>query len=287
MKSIEYFRETGKLVNGKLWKYSNGNWQQELLPQFENQTIHGDGNIFTYHTDQLLSFLEISGEDMPNLYVSLPPRNQLKCLVKLAEGTNEEIHPIDVTVSTEHFKAETLLTLLTNGAIREAKTLSNATEAEELLNQKMLNPVTAAIGGYFLLKTGELERLHNWANNLANWFPWLPDGAIIHAIQLLNKKEKTISDIDLIRKRLLQAAGNGIPVYSEGLRLLEKGLTQIWYHSDQKDNEIKKAYNRIGKYLEVTDFSQETTTFIGISPSEPGRPRRQKIKVENQVNAVH
>ncbi len=271
MKAIDYYREPGKQVNGKVWKYSNGRWQQELLPQFMNQSIHGDGNVFTYHTDQLLSVLEISGEDMPNLYVSLPPGNQLNCLVRLAEVTDENIHPIDVTVSTNHLKAETLLTLLTNGDIRKAKSLSNAAEAEELLYQKMRNPVTAAIGGYFLLKIGELDRLHDWANNLANWFTWLPDGAIIHATQLLNKKEKRKKDIDLIRKRLLQAAGEGIPVYSEGLRLLEKGLTQLWYHSEQKDNEIKKAHDRIGDYLEVTDFSHETTTFTGFSPSEPGR----------------
>jgi len=274
MKTINYYQEPGKLVNGKLWKSSLGNWQQEFLPQFMNQTIRGDGNIFTHHTNQQLSLLEISGKDMPNLYVSLPPGNQLKCLVKLAEGDNEEVHPIDVTVSTDQLKAETLLTLLTNGAVREAKTLSNAKEAEELLYQKMQNPVTAAIGGYFLLKTGELARLHDWANNLANWFPLLPDGAIIHATQLLNKKEKTESDIDLIRKRLLQAAGAGIPVYSEGLRLLEKGLTQLWYHSKQMDDEIKKARDRIGDYLEVTDFSQETTTFIGIAPYEPGTAQR-------------
>lgn len=287
MKNIEFYREPGKMVNGKLWIYADGNWMQELIPGFMNQMIFGDGYVFTYHTNEKLSVLEISGDDISNLYVSLPPANQLKCLVKLSESTDEEVHPIDVTVSTAHLKAETLLTLLTNGAIREAKTLSNAAEAERLLFQKMVNPVTAAIGGYFLLKIGELERLHDWANNLANWFPWLPDGAIIHATQLLNKKEKTDSDIDLIRKRLLQAADEGIPVYSEGLRLLEKGLTQLWYHSEQKDNGIKKAHDRIGDYLEVTDFSQETTTFIGISPSEPGRARHQKIKVKNPVNTIH
>ena len=47
MKTIDYYREPGKMVNGKLWKYNNGNWQQELLPQFMNQTVHEDGNIFS------------------------------------------------------------------------------------------------------------------------------------------------------------------------------------------------------------------------------------------------
>ncbi len=274
MKNISYYSFPGKHVDGKIWIYRDGNWQQELQPKLVNQAIHEDGFVFNAYTQDEISFLEISGQDMPNLYVSLPPGNDYKCLVKLAEKEDEEIHPIDVQVSTDHFKAETLLALLTNGDIRNAKALSNAKEAEDLMYQKMRNPVTAAIGGYFLLKIGELDRLHDWANNLAQWFDWLPDGAIIHATQLLNKKEKTPEDIALIRQRLLHAADEGIPVYSEGMRLLEKGLTQLWYHSNQTDDEVKNALLKTGKYLEAMDRSQETTTFIGKSPTEPGRPKR-------------
>ncbi len=272
MKNIAYFKMPGKEVDGKVWIYRNGQWEQEGLPKVTNQTIREDGYVFNDRTDHEISFLEISGKDMPNLYVSLPPGNDYKCLVKIAETKDEDIHPIDVQVSTDHFKAETLLTLLTNGAIKDAKTLSNAKEAEDLLFQKMRDPVTAAIGGYFLLKIGELERLHDWSNNLAHWFDWLPDGSIIHATQLLNKKEKTQDDIDMIRQRLLQAAATGLPVYTEGVRLLEKGLTQLWYHSKQSDVEIRKALLKTGHYLEAMDCTQETTTFIGKSPSEPGRP---------------
>ncbi len=274
MKNIPYYNIPGSQVDGKLWVYRDGDWQQELSLQFTNQAIRDDGYVFADRTQHEISFLEISGKDMPNLYVSLPPGNDYKCLVKLADIDDEEIHPIDVQVSTDHYKAETLLTLLTNGAIREAKSLSNAKEAEELLYQKMRDPVTAAIGGYFLLKIGELERLHDWANNLAHWFDWLPDGAIIHATQLLNQKEKTQDEIDLIRQRLLHASNTGLPVYSEGIRLLEKGLSQLWYHSKQTDDEVKKALLKTGNYLEAMDCSQETTTFIGKSPTEPGRPKR-------------
>jgi hypothetical protein len=285
MKTIDFYKEEGRMVSGKLWKYKDGNWQQELNPLFLDQIIRMDGNTFSFQTMPGLSLLEISGEGMPNLYVSLPPENRLNCLVKLAESMDEEIHPIDVTVSTDHEKAETLLTLLTTGELREAKLLSNAHEAEELLFQKMVNPVTAAIGGYYLLKINELGRLHNWANNLANWFPWLPDGLIIHATQLLSKNEKTQVDLDLIRSRLLQAAGNGLPVYTEGLRLLQKGLTQFWYYSGQKDDEIINAYDRISDYAEASDFSQETTTFMGISPSQPGRVQDSINNVKNPVPA--
>lgn len=272
MKNIEYYGQEGTIVTGTVWKFVNQQWIPELMPNLVNQPIFGDGLVFEYYTNEQLSVLEITSDKNANLYVSLPPGNKLKCMVKLSESTDAAVHPIDVTVSSDHLKAETLLTLLTNGAIGDAQDLSNAEEAERLLYEKMRNPVTAAIGGYFLLKIGALQRLHDWANNLANWFPWLPDGRIIHATQLLNENNKTENDISRIRQRLLEAANEGIPVYSEGLRLLEKGLTQMWYHFNGEDTEIAKARARIGSYLEVCDGTQETTTYVGISPGEPGRP---------------
>jgi hypothetical protein len=282
LKTIPFYQQKGKLVDCKVWKNINGNWQQNLLPQFMNQTVYGDGNTFSVNTDQALSFLEISGDNIPNLYVSLPPQSQVNCLVKLTEVPDESIYPVEVTVSTENLKAETLLTLLTSGAIREAKTLSNAGEAERLLFEKMVNPITASIGGYFLLKIGELDRLHDWANNLANWFPWLPDGAIIHASQLLNKKDKTNDDVKMIRERLIETARRGMPIYTEGLRLLEKGLSQLWYYSEKTDLEIKGLIDRVGNYIEATDWCRETTTFTGTSPNEPGKKHLSPVELDTQ-----
>ena len=54
-------------------------------------------------------------------------------------------------------------------------------QAEELLRQKAGDPVAAAAGAYALLYLGELDRLHDWTMNLADWFPWLPDGTVIAA----------------------------------------------------------------------------------------------------------
>ena len=53
-----------------------------------------------------------------------------------------------------------------------------ARSAEALLQGKVANPVGAALGGYALLRLNELDRLHDWPDNLAAWFAWLPDGAV-------------------------------------------------------------------------------------------------------------
>ena len=58
---------------------------------------------------------------------------------------------------------------------------SSAPSAEQMLMSKMQDPIGATIGGYALLKLNELERIHDWADNLCRWFEWLPDGAVIAA----------------------------------------------------------------------------------------------------------
>src|SRR5205823_5460912 len=58
-------------------------------------------------------------------------------------------------------------------------------QAEQMLRDKLMDPLGAAVGGYYLLRSESLTLMHDWPNNFANWIEWLPDGAIIHAWQLL------------------------------------------------------------------------------------------------------
>jgi hypothetical protein len=193
--------------------------------------------------------------------VCLPPSNSIKCLVKPSIGPAEEVHPLDITVSTSNWKAEAMLALLTSGDMSKAKSLMNPSEAEQLLSDKMIDPAGAAIGGYFLLKTDELPRLHDWARNLSNWFPWLPDGAVIYGWQLICEKDKLTNAIPMIRQQFIEAVKRGIPVYSVGLRKLVEGLVMLSYQFKQQDKVIERALAIVRKYSDTFDESQETTTF--------------------------
>ncbi|MGG7377662.1 hypothetical protein ACQ7B2_02440, partial [Escherichia coli] len=66
---------------------------------------------------------------------------------------------------------------LAAGQPREAAELAPA--AETLLEEKRADPIAAAMGGYALLRLGRIADLRHWPANLAKWFPWLPDGAVI------------------------------------------------------------------------------------------------------------
>jgi hypothetical protein len=145
--------------------------------------------------------------------------------------------------------------------------------AEELLYGKMRDSNAAAVGGYFLLRVGSTKRLRDWAGNLDNWFPWLPDGAIIHAWQLIREVKQDPSQesalLEQARLRLLDAMKRGFPLYTEGLRLLRDGLIL----SDQKvkgsDMEIRQALEKVGSYIAAADWSVGNTTFTGATPDEP------------------
>lgn len=103
--------------------------------------------------------------------------------------------------------------------------------ARELLFEKVTNPIAAAGGGYVLVdewvrgssQSGSDSRWHSWIDNLSNWFPWLPDGAILQGWLALRRRDQA-PDLEKARKALLQAEHRGIPFYTAGVRRLSDGL---------------------------------------------------------------
>ena len=79
----------------------------------------------------------------------------------------------------------------------------------------MADPIGAVVGGYALLKLHELDRMHDWPDNLANWFESLPDGAVIAGAAAARRGDDEAAG-DWFKK----AMERGIPIFSEGLSLL-------------------------------------------------------------------
>ena len=109
-----------------------------------------------------------------------------------------------------------------------------ATTALDLLFRKMKNPLAASAGAYVLLDqwlrqpSGDPQAVEwlGWIDNLANWFPWLPDGEILRGwIELAERAGKP--SVDAARSSFLEAERRGIPVYTAGVRRLADGLARI------------------------------------------------------------
>jgi Caspase domain len=85
---------------------------------------------------------------------------------------------------------------------------------QELLRLKKRAPLAATIAGTILLRAGRLDLLHDWLENLASWFPSLPDGRVLRFEQRLRESGgKGASPKDV--RALLEVRGRGLPFTTE------------------------------------------------------------------------
>ena len=266
----------------RLWsRTQEGTWQVEQLPDRRGDA---DEDGVTYEFPALgerLYVLQVGGPQIPSKCIAIPSSYRHMVLVRPASGPAGRVHPLEVVVSSGQWRLEALLNLLRKGDVDTARDLATNLNvvAEDLLYSKVRNPVGAAVGGYFLLRTRDLDRLHDWANNLADWFPWMADGLVIHAWQLIlqasTDKADTAGPIATARGRLIDASNRGFPIYSEGLRLLRDGLLLFHRKAKGDDPDVSAALERIASYVAAADWSAVTTTFTAERPYAPSELLKQ------------
>lgn len=128
-------------------------------------------------------------------------------------------------------------------ALRVGGDLRNV--ALRMIAEKVMNPYAASGAAYLLLRsesnTGADGLPQQWLMNLANWFPWLPDGMVLSGWNLL----RTVGETAEARNCLLTATKRGIPVYTEGVRLLIQGLSML---TRDRNPELESALRRAREY---------------------------------------
>jgi hypothetical protein len=182
------------------------------------------------------------------------------------------------TVELRHPEANLLLDYLQLGLFDDARIVAGSVErqAEELLRQKVGDPVAAAAGAYALLYLGELDLLHNWTMNLADWFPWLPDGTVIAAEHLA--REGDHGQARRLLRKLDQVDGARVPWLSAGLfyacdRL--RTYCEVW-PEDEELRELARTLNRVASRARLDE--KVTTAEIRVSPRPRPRLRRQRFE---------
>ncbi|KWD09324.1 hypothetical protein WM34_27130 [Burkholderia ubonensis] len=155
-----------------------------------------------------------------------------------------------------------------------------AMKAEEMLFAKMTNPLAASAGAYVLVDQWLRQRdtEHNtddwravnwlgWINNLADWFPWLPDGEILRGWVALADSAHSAS-VETARTAFVEAERRGIPFYTAGIRRLADGLARIANQDEaegRSDLATVVALDRIRRIAWGTDSRFPFTT-IRLSP---------------------
>lgn len=273
----------------RLWEFSAGAWRPIPIPSdaVERPDVSSDGVTYRFKSLGKRPYvLQTGGSRIPWRCTALPPVDRVMALIKPANPEAE--YPLDVVVSTENWELQNLLNLLRSGQTNAAWDWARDVDeiAEEFLYFKLQDPAAAAVGGYFLLKIRELDLLHNWTHNLADWIDWMPDGAIIHAWHLFAQAEsKPDQRADLTaqaRDRLLQAIERGIPLYTEGLRLLRDGLLGLYRTAEDDDDAVEAALAQAGEYLSLADLAMPTSTFYAEVPDRPAEAARMGIPEDGQ-----
>jgi hypothetical protein len=124
-----------------------------------------------------------------------------------------------------------------------------ARDALDLLFGKMINPYAASAGAYVLvdrwLREHDAAQWLDWIDNLARWFPWLPDGELLRGwIALAGGK----GGLKEARAAFIEAERRGIPVYTAGVKRLTDGLTRIANQDradKREDPAVMQALDRI------------------------------------------
>jgi hypothetical protein len=284
-KAEERFDFQIPIISAKLWTLENSIWESIPVPQIIQIPLSVNGQTFIIEIPNGLQLLEIESPNMPSTFVRVPPNDTIKCHIKMSDGPIDNVNELDVSITISDDRIQTLLTLLNSGDTARAKSFITPVEyAEKLLYQKVQNPLAAAIGGYYLLRTEEYDRLHSWAKNLANWFEWLPDGKIIYAWQLI-QESKNEQNYDGVKQVLLEALERGIPIFSEGLRLLHDGLSMCSYHSERRDLGIEEALFTIKEYIASADLSCALTTYSGVFPDLMAKKSANRMTAGSQNNS--
>ena len=132
------------------------------------------------------------------------------------------------------------------------------------LFEKMDDPYAAAVGAYLLLRLKKFSEMRDWARNLASRFDFLADGCVIWAWQLIHQQQWNSQEI---RKYLLMAVERGLPVYSEGLRLLTDGLRLMGEDGRApRDKVVQSA----GVVLWSSPLTASLTAEPGVEPQRAG-----------------
>ncbi|MGH8051131.1 MAG: hypothetical protein ACREPB_10775 [Arenimonas sp.] len=217
--------------------------------------------------------LQIAGNNIISSFVVIPPIGLSRIL--LTPNTDCGVEPLqtktlNVSVSIANSIADHLarfLTVATPGATSTIEAML-AVDPLNLLSGKIEDPLGAAVGGYFLVNYREQEFPVQWLKNLADWTPWMADGAILYAYACLTLRSE--SSQDDAYDYLLKASQRGYPVFRKGIDLALDAILMLRSSVRSFQPSPFDSYETLlGKVRDADTRKTVFTTFWGTTPDNP------------------
>ncbi|NUA26319.1 hypothetical protein [Cupriavidus basilensis] len=248
-----------------LWQLQDGQWSAR--PVVGSGFLRDDGmRQISIDVPDSPNLLQVGGDEVAWRLISLPPGGPVRVAVTRSPIEDPDMDSVEVTVGRVRPMNELIMSYLSRGAAVEAARLGAAWESANLaLYEKMRDPISAAAGAYLLLKMNRLDERRTWVENLVNWFPNMPDGAIVAAALALQRSEP---DEKVVRNYLNLAVNRGVPVFSLGMSILVETMAAV-HRGARETKKFKAAYQVARAYNQARASRGAYFAFYGKSPAQP------------------
>lgn len=251
---------------------------------------------------QPVLILEVGREDIKRRWFSLPMFRDKTKVVLTGAALTQKGRIGSPFISTPTQRLQAILQLLEDPAPGAPEELWSALSkqrileddefllqgAEDYLREKVHDPLAAAAGALYLVRFEMFDKMHGWARNLADWFPWLADGAAAWAAQLLRDVEVTtrvqkwriaktmdgvwenhygnFEDVWCAAEAwLIHAVVVGPPVFSESLKQLAFGFDAVARYFSANDRQPSQEF--LESYLELQRWASDLRSGLLVSAS--------------------
>lgn len=256
-----------------------------------------DGVVYqlkTYGSAQYA--VQVGGPRIPWKFIGVPPDSEVTILVRPL--SDRRGHPLEVLVTSNNLDGASLLTFLRRSDVRQAQSLSAAWLPVEGIRSGRwesaeLDYSTAIAVGYFLIRTNDFSGLDRWLGRIDGRFGLGPPRSDYAILQLWR-------EIDRLRQS--ERAGEaphalyswishiyyweGLPVFSDGLRLLLKALSL--FRNTRTNSVFHNAYlNIVNAYIGASDPFAVATTFTGSQPDNPSAQPIYGIPEDGPIEFVY
>ncbi len=118
---------------------------------------------------------------------------------------------------------------------------------------------TAAVAGAIILACGGMIRVvpKDWTHNLMEWFPWVPDCAVLWAetlrTEMLSRNRQPFNVTDSLGE-MAEAVGSlesrGIPFFADSVELLDRQLRYLYQKRGDLSNEQNRSLDSVRSMLD-------------------------------------
>jgi len=162
--------------------------------------------------------------------------------------------PLGLSINDSDFGA--MVGYLGSGALPTAQQMLEPTgdlmaTVGPVLFGKVRNPFAAVAAAAVLVQaetTGERQKWDDWIDNLATWFPDIPDGEILRGVRRL-ALARVPADLDDVRQTFAGALRRGLPIFASVARSFVQALNTLVGDQSVDSSELEAD----GAYAAVRD----------------------------------